>query len=104
MNCIMCDKRIKAKSFEGTDYLKDNVGNWYCIKCAKQCLTRWQDFERIEKLAEEPDRYRNALIDTLKWSINEGYCVRPKDRTCRASADKCLKCWLNFLAGEEKEG
>lgn len=104
MNCIMCDKRIKAKSFEGTDYLKDNVGNWYCIKCAKQCLTRWQDFERIEKLAEEPDRYRNALIDTLKWSINEGYCVRPKDRTCKASADKCLKCWLNFLAGEEMEG
>ncbi len=104
MNCIMCDKHIKSKAIEGADYLKDNEGNWYCIQCAKQCLTRWQDFERIEKLAEEPDRYRNALIDTLKWSINEGYCVRPKDRTCRASADKCLKCWLNFLAGEEKEG
>ena len=103
MNCIMCGKRIGAKAIEGADYLKDTEDNLYCITCAKQCLTRWQDFERIEKLAEEPDRYRTALIDTLKWSINEGYCVRPKEY-CQASMDKCLKCWLNYLVREEMEG
>lgn len=99
MNCIMCDKHIKSKAIEGADYLKDNEGNWYCIQCAKQCLTRWQDFERIEKLAEEGSRYREALISTLQWSINEGYCMKAEER-CQANAEKCLRCWLEFLVGE----
>ncbi len=100
MLCIMCGQPIKSKSIEGADYLK--AEQIYCIKCAKQCLTRWQDFERYEKLAEEGSRYREGLISTLQWSINEGYCMKPKER-CAANAEKCLRCWLSFLVGE-KEG
>lgn len=103
MLCIMCGKKIKSKAIEGADYLRDNKSQPYCITCAKQCLTRWQEFERYEKLAEEGSKYREALISTLQWSINEGYCMKPKER-CEASPEKCLGCWLNHLVGEEMEG
>jgi len=101
MLCVMCGQPIKSKAIEGADYIKTD--QYYCIDCAKRSLTRWPEFERNEKLAEEASRYREALISTLQWSINEGYCVRPNDRTCRASSEKCLRCWLKFLVGE-KEG
>lgn len=98
MLCIMCGQPIKSKDIEGADFLKAGPLA-YCIKCAKQCLTRWQDFEKYERLAEEPEQYREALISTLQWSINEGYCMKPKER-CEASPEKCLGCWLKFLVGE----
>lgn len=99
MLCLMCGQPIKSKAIEGADYLKDSKQQWYCMKCVKLCLDRWPDFEQYERLAEEPGRYREGLISTLQWSINEGYCMKPKER-CTASMDKCLKCWLKFLVGE----
>ena len=96
----MCVPPIKSKTIAGADYIE--AEQIYRIQCAKQCLTRWQDFERYEKLAEEGGRYRESLISTLQWSINEGYCMKPKER-CEASPEKCLGCWLNYLVGE-KEG
>lgn len=103
MKCIFCGKPIKPKALEGTDYIKDNDGNWWCMESARLALSRWKLFEKCERLAEEPAKYRTALIDTLKWAINEGYCVKPRER-CEASAEKCLRCWLKFLVKEEMEG
>ena len=102
MNCYSCGKKISHKGIEGTDFLKDKKSNWWCIECAKNRLSRWTEFEALEKLAENAKPYREALIDTLRWAINEGYCVRPRER-CQASAEKCLKCWLNHLVGETEE-
>lgn len=101
MLCIKCGKNIPNKAIEGADYILDRKHNWYCIDCARLCLDRWEDFERIQKLAEEPEIYRNALVDTLNWSIGEGYCMRPRER-CTAEAEKCLKCWMEYLVGERE--
>jgi len=103
MNCLSCGKPIKNKSVEGSDYIRIQSG-WHCIECVKEKLSRWPEFLRLEQLAEEASRYREGLISTLEWSINESYCVRPTDRMCKASAEKCLRCWLLYLVGEEMEG
>jgi hypothetical protein len=100
--CIMCGKKIRTKYIEGADFLKDSRGQRYCMTCAIQCLDRWPEFERIENLALDADRYRTSLVETLEWSIGQGYCVRPKEY-CRADPEKCLKCWLNHLIGEEND-
>lgn len=97
-NCVMCGKRINNKAMLGIDYLKDTAGKSYCINCTTQCLTRWNDFERLEKLAEEPERYRNALLKILPDYVKEGYCVRPNTR-CE---DECVGCWMEYLVGERK--
>lgn len=99
MNCTLCGKHLPNKSLKGADYLPDSQGNWFCMNCVRQCLDRWPQFEKYEQLAEEPERYRNALVDTLRWAINEGYCNRPREH-CRAEPEKCLRCWMKFLVGE----
>lgn len=100
MNCTKCGIWLGPKMVEGSDYIIDAKKNWWCVPCMKRTLSTAQFYE---EMADEPMRYREALISTLQWSINEGYCVKPKER-CQASADKCLKCWLNYLVGEEMEG
>jgi len=87
MNCLSCGKQIKNKSLEGSDYIRIQKG-WWCIDCVKRTLTRWPEFLRLEQLAEEASRYREGLTSTLQWSINEGYCMKPRER-CAASAEKC---------------
>ena len=99
MNCQTCGKYLKNKLIEGGDYLKDKSGNWHCVACVRDKLSRWEEFERLEGLAEGGARYREALVDTLTWSIGQGYCMKPRER-CTADTDKCLKCWLLFLVGE----
>jgi len=101
MNCLSCGKNIPNKSLEGSDYIRTQEG-WHCIECVREKLTRWPEFEQYERLAENGSKYREGLISTLQWAINEGYCVRPRER-CMASAEKCLRCWLLHLVGE-KEG
>jgi hypothetical protein len=101
MNCISCGQKIPAKAIEGSDFLNVKSDVW-CKPCAIEKLSRWPEFERYERLSEEGYRYRNSLIDTLKWAINEGYCMKPKER-CEASAEKCLRCWLLHLVGEREE-
>ena len=98
MLCIMCGQPIKSKAIEGSDYIKVKTDYW-CKPCAIDKLSQWELFEQYEKLAEEGGRYREALISTLVWSINEGYCMKPKER-CEANAEKCLRCWMEFLVGE----
>lgn len=102
MKCIRCGKNIPSKAIQGADYILDSKQNWHCINCVRLSLDRWEYFERIQKLAEEPEVYRKALQDTLLWAIKEGYCMKPRER-CAASADKCLKCWLEYLVGEREE-
>ena len=102
MKCFSCGTNIPHKSIEGSEFIKDDKNNWWCIDCAKRCLTRWPEFEQYEKLAEDGSKYREGLIGTLQWSISEGYCMKPRER-CSASAEKCLRCWLLHLVGE-KEG
>lgn len=101
MNCLSCGKPIPSKKVEGADYLKVKSEVW-CMPCAKEKLSRWDEFERYERLSEDGSRYREGLISTLRWAINETYCMEPNKR-CQASAEKCLRCWLKFLVGETEE-
>jgi len=95
MLCVMCGQKIDKRGIYQTDARK----NHWCEDCTKRVLSKWYEFEKLEKLVESTELYRNALVDTLKWSIKEGYCVRPREQ-CRASPERCLGCWLLFLVGE----
>lgn len=103
MNCVHCGKPIKSKAIEGADYIKDNSGNYWCMESAKLALTRWELFEKYEKLSENSGPLREALVSTLQWAITQGYCMEP-ERPCHPEPEKCLKCWLKYSIKEEVEG
>jgi len=108
MKCFSCGKNIPNKAIEGAEFIKDDKDNWWCIDCAKRCLTRWPEFEQYEKLAENGSRYREALTKVLTENVTPDFrgetsCMKPRER-CSASAEKCLRCWLLHLVGEEMEG
>jgi len=102
MNCIKCGKYIHPQSLEGAEYIKDVKGKWWCVKCVKATLATAQMYE---EMADEPMRYREGLIHVLTDYITKPdedgniRCMKPRER-CEASAEKCLKCWLEYLVGE----
>lgn len=91
--CIKCGQKVKADTC-----FKDSKGQYWCDECAKETLATAYE---MSLLADQEKPYREALIKTLKWAIEQGYCVDPKDATCVPREDLCLKCWLKHEVGEE---
>jgi hypothetical protein len=104
MNCYLCGKHLPNKSIEGADFQKDSCKNWWCVECVRHALNQYPELIECRDMAEQANRYREGLLTILPDYIKEGYCVNPRDKSCRPSPEKCLKCWFKHLTGEEMEG